>query len=268
MKELLENIANVSTALGLFGLFGVFYQLWSQRKKDRTELILRLTADFFNNHKFMSLFKKLDSEKLSDVNNFLKKLIAGECVDNLQEIDLSSYLNFFNSLAILVEDKIVTQSKIMELFRYQLEKTFASIEMIRYMEDYGFERIKKLLPNSFFFYGTLESESERDENVKVINSFLKNGDKIDLKGYTIEGVGPKNEYKGLVVSKGTEEKPIKGSLVRIVENANWTELFDTLDEYEDVKVDELYVRAIIRMEVRNYWRFEKEKYAWTYLKKR
>lgn len=265
MKNAIEITAAIVTIIGFIVLV---IQLMLQKKKDRFELILRLSAEFFNNPKYMSLFKILDSDKLVDCNASIRKIIAGgeigsvdgKAIDGVEEIDLNSYMNFFNSLAILEEEGIVEQSDIMKLFRYQLEKTFASIEMIRYMEDYGFERIKSILPQSFFFYGTLQSESNREvlEDVNEISSYLSNGREIDLSGYKIVSVGPNDEYKGLVKSRGEALPPVEGSEVLIEPHADWTKLFDKLDYYEEV--GSLYTRAIIEVNKKRY-------YVWVYLKK-
>lgn len=265
LKYYLEIFAALITVLG-FG--GIVLQLWLQKKKDRIELILKLSADFFNNSKYMSVFKILDSDSLAECNSSLRKIIGGgeinsvdgKPIEGVEEIDLNSYMNFFNSLAILEEEGIVEQSDIMKLFRYQLERTFASVEMLRYMEDYGFERIKSILPQSFFFYGTLQSESDREvlEDVNEISSYLSNGKEIDLSGYKIVSVGPNDEYKGLVKSKGEELPPVEGSEVRIEPHADWTKLFDKLDYYEEV--DTLYARAIIEVNDTNH-------FIWVYLKK-
>jgi len=261
----LSYLAEFSTILGF--IF-IVYQLHLQLRKDRTELILKLSADFFNNSMYMSVFKILDSDSLAECNSSLRKIIGGgeinsvdgKPIEGVEEIDLNSYMNFFNSLAILKEEGIVEQSDIMKLFRYQLEKTFASVEMIRYMEDYGFERIKSILPQSFFFYGTLQSESDREvlEDVNEISSYLINGREIDLSGYKIIAVGPNDEYKGLVKSKGEELPKVKGRIVYIGRHADWTKLFDKLDYYEEV--DSLYNRVIIEVNKENH-------YVWVYLKK-
>ncbi len=265
MKDCIEIIAAVFT---VFGFIVVVYQLLLQKKKDRVELILKLSTEFFNNSKFMAVFKILDSDNLRDCNESIKRIINGwevksvdgQMIESVEEIDINAYMNFLNSLAILVEEGIVSQVDVMKLFRYQLEKTFASKEMISYMQNYGFERIKILLPQSFFFYGTLKSESDRSllEDVNEISSYLCNDNELELLGYKIVSVGPNDEYKGLVKSKGLELLPVEGVEVRILQGADWTMLFDKLDLYEEV--DLLYNRAII--EVNNTNRF-----VWVYLKK-
>ncbi len=264
-KYYLEILAAFIT---VFGFGGIVLQLYWQKKKDRTELILKLYADFFHNSKYMSVFKILDSDSLSECNNSIRKIIEGgeiksvdgKPIEGVEEIDLNSYMNFFNSLAILEEEGIVEQSDIMKLFRYQLERTFASIEMLRYMEDYGFERIKSILPQGFFFYGTLKAEKDRDvlKDISAVNHFLKNGKEVELKKYKIEVVGSNGEYKGLVKSNGNGTPPVQGSYVRIQHEANWTKLFEVLDEYEEV--GELYQRSIIQVN-------NKSRFVWTYLKK-
>lgn len=265
MKITIENIASLFTILGFII---IAYQLFLQKKKDRIELILKLSADFFSNPRYMSVFKILDSDKLIDCNASIKKIIAGGkvmsvddiSIEGAEEIDLNSYMNFFYSLAILVEEGIIKKPVVMKLFRYQLEKTFASVEMIKYMEDYGFEKIKLLLPQSFFFYGTLELKANRAvlDDIKEINSYLNNGRRLELYNCKIEGVGSEGEYKGLVKSRRKEVNPVKGSEVQIARQADWAEIFEKLDYYEEV--DTLYSRGIIRVNNSN-------KYVWVYLKK-
>ncbi len=267
-SENAELATVLSYLVAIIGFIGIIWQLDSQRRKERVELVLKLSSDFFNNDKFMAVFNILDSDHLSDCNALIKKIINGEVVQSVdgekiygvKEIHLNAYMNFFNSLAILKEEGIVEQSDIMKLFRYQLERTFASVEMIRYMEDYGFERIKSILPQSFFFYGTLQSESDRKviEDVKEISSYLRNGKGIDLSGYKIVSVGPNDEYKGLVKSRGEKLPKVKGRKVCIERHADWTKLFDKLDCYEEV--DSLYIRAIIEVK-------KGRQYVWVYLKK-
>jgi hypothetical protein len=168
-------------------------------------------------------------------------------------------MNFFNSLAILIEDNVVLKNDIMKLFRYQLEKTFASEEIIYYMEEFGFERIKMLLPNEFFFYGTLKFENEREKNndLKEVSNFLKNKREYSLNNYCLEYVGNEKEYFGMVKFKGNHQKPIQGSFVDITENSNWYKLFKDLDYYEEVGV--LYNRCIVLL--------DGNKYTWVYMKK-
>ena len=267
-KENADLATILSYLVAIFGFIGIIWQLDAQRKKERIELVLKLSSDFFNNDKFMSVFKILDSDSLEMCNSSLREIIGegeiksvdGKPIEGVEEIDLNSYMNFFNSLAILVEEKIVSQVDVMKLFRYQLERTFASVEMIRYMEDYGFDRIKSILPQSFFFYGTLQSESDREvlEDVNEISSYLSNGKGIDLSGYKIVSVGQNDEYKGLVKSRGEELPPVEGSEVLIEPHADWTKLFNRLDYYEEV--DSLYDRAIIEVN-------KKRHYVWVYLKK-
>lgn len=264
MFKTLEILASVAT---IVGFAFIYCQLRLQIKKDRIELILKLSADFFNNNKFMSIFKILDSNRLDDCNKSIKLIISGNeinkvdgnTIDKVEEVDLNSYMNFFNSLAILVEEKIVSQSDVMKLFRYQLEKTFASIEMIKYMEEYGFDRIKILLPKGFFFYGSLKDSNSRYENpdiAEVIES-LRDRKFQKLYGYRESITGSNNEYKAIIKSNNVRDF-VNGRFVEICNNVSWSKLIETLDIYEEVDV--LYLRTIIQIK-------KSKEYVWVYLKK-
>jgi gamma-glutamylcyclotransferase (GGCT)/AIG2-like uncharacterized protein YtfP len=275
MKNAIEIAAAIVT---IIGFVVILIQLRLQKKKDRTELILRLSSEFFNNTKYMSVFKILDSDKLVDCNASIRKIIAGgeiesvdgEAIEGVEEIDLNSYMNFFNSLAVLVEEKIVSPSDVMKLFRYQMEKTFASVEMIRYMEDFGFNRIKKILPKGFFFYGTLKNEKERLQNsdLKEVSHFLVNSRKMkflnirkmsfqfNLFRYKLEEIIISNErYKAVTLSKSIKDRVI-GEFVEITDDSDWSLLFERLDSYEEV--EEYYDRSIVKMN-------NSKQYCWVYL---
>jgi hypothetical protein len=254
-----DSASIISIFVSATGIFLLIRQLKEQSKKEKIELILKLSADFYNNEKFMYVFEILDQDDLNLINKDLKIIIEGGSVNEVKEIYLNNYMNFFNSLAILVEDNVVLKNDIMKLFRYQLEKTFASEEIIYYMEEFGFERIKMLLPNEFFFYGTLKFEDEREKNndLKEVTHFLKNKREYSLNNYCLEYVGNEEEYFGMVKCKGILQKPIQGTFVYITKNSNWYKLFKDLDYYEEVGV--LYNRCILLL--------DSNKYTWVYMKK-
>jgi hypothetical protein len=255
-----SDIASIiSIFVSVIGIFLLLRQLKEQSKKEKIELILKLSADFYNNEKLMSVFEFIDRRDPNIINKDLKKIIEGGCVKGFKEINLNNYMNFFNSLAILIEDNVVLKNDIMKLFRYQLEKTFALEEIIYYMEEFGFERIKMLLPNEFFFYGTLkfEFDREKEDNLKDVYHFLKNKKEYSLTNYCLESVGSKNEFMGMVKCAGFHQKPVKGFFVSIAKNSNWYKLLKDLDYHEDV--GNLYNRCIVLL--------DGNKYTWVYMKK-
>lgn len=263
------KIIDISIGVITFcSLVVIAIQLCRQKKKDKVELILNLSADFFHNERFKLVFKILDGDSIEECNQAVAAVVSGKNsvtidgqeIKGIEEVDINAYMNFFNSLAILVEENVVDAQMVMKLFRYQLEKTFASTEMIKYMEVYGFERIKRILPQKFFFYGTLQNKEQRKENkyLQKVYQFLQKDKKKKIKGYVLEKVLTDQEYLGLVKSKNGSTDETRGTLVSITKNASWTTLFTDLDDYEEVGV--LYNRCIIQINGR-------KNYAWVYLKK-
>jgi uncharacterized membrane protein len=149
-----SNIATIiSAAISFLGIFGIIYQLDKQGKKEKIELILKLSADFYNNDKHMGIFEIIDKDENDPLEvekreNELKRLIEGHPVNKeIKEIHLNAYLNFFNSLAVLVEEGVVDKNTIRNIFNYQLKKTFASNNLKEYMTNYEFKKVLKYFEN-------------------------------------------------------------------------------------------------------------------------
>ena len=262
--DFIEKSSYITTILGLYY---IAVQVTLQKKKDRLELILRLSNDFYNNDKLQGVFEYLDQDKksVSEINQELEELIReGNDIkltgrDNmLKEIHINIYFNFFNSIAILVQENVVEKELAMQLFRYQLEKTFCYSIMFKYMEDYGFEKLKLLLPDELFTYGTLSSPIDRSKIVELgsCSNDLLNNEQIVLSDFEIVDVHSIQIYKGMIPSK--KGGHVLGTILKIKEKASWSELFSKLDQYEEV--DTLYERKIIQIN-------DTKKYVWTYLKK-
>lgn len=265
--EFWDSVEKLSYLATIVGLIYIAVQVTLQKKKDRLELILRLSNDFYNNDKLQGVFEYLDQDNksISEINSELEKLIwEGKDIplpgnnSVLKEIHINIYFNFFNSIAVLVEEKVVTKELVMQLFRYQLEKTFCYPVMFKYMEEYGFEKLKLLLPDTLFTYGTLSNPADRSKitELKSCANDLENTGQFNLKNYHLIEVEADKVYKGMIPAKRGGQ--VLGTLVQIKEKACWTELFSSLDLYEEV--DTLYDRRIIQLN-------DTKKYAWTYLKK-
>lgn len=255
MANPLEQLGYIAT---IFGLAYIAYQVRLQKVKDRTELILKLSNDFFNNKKFQQVFELIDEDPPAIPNQRLRAIIEGAQDHTVKEIHLNIYFNFFNSIAILVDERIIDRSLALRIFRYQLEKTFALPVMLEYMEAYGFEKIKAILPSECFFYGTLQDPTARLENpdIEAVAPQLHDAGPATLSGYTTAEVPGTIPYRGLVA--GDPTATVRGRLARIAPGAAWTELFTSLDRYEEVGV--LYDRRILRMN-------ESQRYVWAYLKR-
>ena len=243
-----------------------------QNKREKFELVLNLFRDLFLNDRFMSLLEILEEDSISKSNERLKTIIdKTQSVDDngrndITEKDLISFLNFFNSLSILVENQVIPKKTVLDIFKYQFEMIFSSIALIEYIEKYQFDKIKSIMPSNFFFYGTLINKSKRSKinELKGINDFLTDKKKlVKLSDYIIQDqVRPNLNYPTLVKSIGNS---CTGNLVSIDKNASWTEIFETLDNYEEVNDDTehgsaLYKRCIVKLGATD------DGYAWVYIK--
>jgi gamma-glutamylcyclotransferase (GGCT)/AIG2-like uncharacterized protein YtfP len=230
----------------------------NQEKRDRLEIVMRLYSDYFNNDNFQRLFEVIDQNNLGNSERELKVLIETGRFMDIREVHLSQFMNFFNSLAILTEEGIVAKHQLLKMFQYQLEKTFSHLVLIEYIDRYGLGKIKDILPDTLFVYGTLMNQQERKNipDLLGITNYLANSNDFELDGFTLVELEFGSPYKAMVKS-GQDDK-VLGSILKISEKANWTEVFTNLDNYEEV--NKYYDRRIIRLN-------KTDEYSWVYLKK-
>lgn len=273
MKSNIEMITVILTIFTLIptlvSLIFVERQLRMQNKREKLELVLNLYRELFLNNRFMSILGVLDENPISKRNEGIKTIIdkTQSGADNeITEKDLISFLNYFNSLSILVENHVMTKEFVLDIFKYQIQAIFSSINLIEYIEDYQFDKMKRLVPSNFFFYGTLIDKSKRSNinDLKGINDFLTDqGTPVKLSDYVIQDqVRPNLFYPALIKSIGNS---CIGNLVSIDKKASWTEIFKTLDNYEEVNGDTehgsaLYKRCIVKLDATD------NGYAWAYVK--
>jgi hypothetical protein len=273
MKDIFDAItADTITAFSaFFGLLGIGYQSWQQNKIEKFELIMNLYRELFLNDKFMKILDIMDIDSLIDRNRNIK-LIIDNGHDEISERDLVSFLNFFNSLAMLVDKCVLSKYDILEVFQYQIEKMFTTIVLVKYIEEYQFDKIMKIAPDVFFFYGSLSDRDTRSEikEIHEISSLLKDFKRnVKLNDYVKKDkVRSDLPYPVIVKSNGNH---CRGNLVKLSDKASWFEVFNVLDNYEEV-MDErgsetaLYRRCILNLEVgRTRKILTRQSFVWVYV---
>lgn len=260
MTDFFDWMAIIS---GFITIFYIVMQFNLQKQKYNAEYLIQLHREFYNDSKIMKVFEFLDSENPKKVNEILKKIINEETNErnidgieiDIRETDLNIFMNYLNTVAILVEEGSIKKELVYKLFKYQISQIFVHNEIIRYMEKYNFERIKKILPQKFFFYGTLMNSRERlkIEGVNQVNHFLESSDKpYELEGHALEFVEIDEVSYPILISNSFRDDnstKVHGRLVKIENKANWSALFGALDEYEG----DLYKRSIIELPKRPFW---------------
>jgi hypothetical protein len=270
MELILDVISIVVGLATVTTLFLVYAQMNRQRKKEKLELVLALFREFYQNDKFKQIFELIDQENLEASNEAIFQIVFnGQEFKELREIDFNVYFNFFNSLALLVEENVIESDTVMRVFRYQLEKTFSINPLIQYAEQYGFESVLNLLPNRFFFYGKLRDDLARRSipEIRDIQDYLYDDvSNVQLNGFVIEDVVSDTIYKGMVRTKN-QSSQVLGSFVRIKEPGNWHRILTNLDDYEEVPY--LYERVIIQIPKSKWNKINRGSYdyVWAYLKK-
>jgi hypothetical protein len=208
----------------------------------------------------MKIPELFNTKDLAEANKNIRKIIDEDSVNGLDSLRLTELVYNLKELANKYENNEITLIEIIQLHKLNLEKIFAVVEIFRFIPENDFKKIKKILPENFFFYGLLINAEKRGkiDELKDIHPFLINKKEINIYNYSIEKTGINGEYKGLIKQKLETKRPIKGSLVGIKEDANWYKLFKELDEFEEVGV--LYDRCIELLDGNNY--------AWVYMKRK
>ena len=182
------------TTVSLLGLYFIYLQLKQQQKANKIELVTKLSSEFYNNENYMGIFELIDidekdhkqAEKRSET---LKIIIDGGIIDTgqnvikIKEIHLNAYMNFFNSLAVLVEGGFVEKKMVTDIFNYQLKKTFSAFELKEYIMQFGFEKVLKNFGDSdeYNFFKILqlfdtENLNQTNANIcKIIDGASVNG---------------------------------------------------------------------------------------------
>ena len=278
MKDIFDAItADAITAFSaFFGLLGIGYQSWQQNKIEKFELIMNLYRELFLNAKFMKILDIIDEDSLIERNRIIKLIIdkdtKDKSSDGIMERDLVSFLNFFNSLAILAEKGVLSKYDVLDVFQYQIEKMFTTIELVKYIEEYQFNKIKKIAPDVFFFYGSLSDRDKRSkikEIEKISSSLIDSERNVKLNDYVKKDkVRSDLPYPVIVKSIGNN---CRGNLVKLSDKASWFEVFNVLDNYEEV-MDErgsetaLYRRCILKLEVgRTRKILRRQSFVWVYV---
>ena len=239
---------------------------------------MNLYRELFLNDKFMRILQVIDEESLIDRNKEMQRIINDEhCVnahdkEKISESDLVSFLNFFNSLAILIEKKVLLKNDVLDVFQYQIERLFTTIVLVKYIEDYQFDRIKKIAPDVFFFYGSLGDRKRRKEITEINeiqNCLLDVDHNVKLDDYVkLDNVRPDLPYPVILKSIGNY---CRGNLVKMSDKASWHEVFKGLDDYEEVLgidgIEPLYSRRILKLETggKQKTRHCKQRYVWAYV---
>jgi gamma-glutamylcyclotransferase (GGCT)/AIG2-like uncharacterized protein YtfP len=282
ITDIFSIIASIATAVALFFLV---YQISEQIKKDNTELIFNFYREFYRDKTYSEIFSILDFEHSKicyseiSLNEILETIISNEPfnddhkpitirkkikelyeIDLPKEIELSNYMNFFNSIGKIIEDNPKIKLSFDKIFKYQIEKTLSHPVLVQYIINgkfNGFLALKKEIIIPFFFYGTLKDPEERKENIGSWE--WERNVKCTLFGHkTIEISDEEGTYPALIKANDSSVKGVYSE----VKVTNFFEFFKAIDNYE--VVGELYER---RLEWVQIDATSEKNLCWIYFKK-
>jgi hypothetical protein len=284
--DIIEIITSIATVVAPIAttvtVIFLYSQIRMQRNKDNTELIFNLYREFYSNPINSQLFSIIDD----DDKNFEDEFLLNQVIETIilsepfkldiktereviekrfeiklpREIDLSNYMNFFNSLGLLIKENKDIYKITNNIFDYQIKKTFAHPTLIGYMykgKFCGMLEFNRKISIPFFFYGTLKNPTERQENIGDWK--WEPNDECRLYGYTsIEISNNEGIYPALIEAK---DSYVSGVYTK-VEITNFFKFFKKIDTYEEV--GNLYER---RLDWVNLNDTNKKKLCWIYYKK-
>ena len=99
-----EIIGIISTVIAVVSAVLIIVELSDSRKLQRAEFVLNLNQAFIENESYASLYTKLESSEQNI---------------NIDRIEVSNYLTFFESIYLLLQEKVIDMRVLDDLFAYR-----------------------------------------------------------------------------------------------------------------------------------------------------
>jgi len=227
-------VQTISYFVGIIAAIGAVWTYRQNSQRERAKWVVELYEMFFEDDRHKKIRGILDSQANSDnVETLLADQESGDFDAH------TYYLNFFELVTFLSQEKEIRSADVNTLFEYYIECMLRHDDVVKYINDpkNGFEylrkllakRLGKLIESSFsmsdflFTYGTLRPEHAPDEIKSVVAKLTPYGEG------SIPGVlFDLGEYPGAVFDNSSGAK-VFGTVFRLPDEGN---LLRELDHYE------------------------------------
>ncbi len=121
------------------GLWFAWLTYRKDQKIKKGEWLKSLFEKFYEDDRYKEVRKWLDSDELTN------KVSPDDSAISKEDESFTDFLNFFEFIAKLEFDGYLTQQDIKDMFDYYLKKLKESEVSLKWIEDYGFEKLKNML---------------------------------------------------------------------------------------------------------------------------
>lgn len=139
-QEVKDWVDILSKSLVVVGIYVAILNYRTQTRTKRGEWLRSLFEKFYENREFKDVRKWIESGEIN------KKINLDATVSDDEE-KFTDYLNFFEFIAVITEQKQLRERDMLNLFDYYLQKLKLSPACMSWIENeaYGFENLKLLL---------------------------------------------------------------------------------------------------------------------------
>ena len=134
---LIEILAKIAAGVGVLMAALTYY---NQVRIKRAEWLKSLFEKFFENPTYKDVRGWLDYNELTE-----KLSVSDEREKRINEEKFTDFLNFFEFIGVLYSRNQLTYTQVRDVFEYYLKKIALDADCRRWIDQYGFEKLKDLL---------------------------------------------------------------------------------------------------------------------------
>jgi hypothetical protein len=134
---LIEILAKIAAGVGVLMAALTYY---NQVRIKRAEWLKSLFEKFFENPTYKDVRGWLDYNELAE-----KLAVSDEREKRINEEKFTDFLNFFEFIGVLYSRNQLTYTQVCDVFEYYLKKIALDADCRRWIDQYGFEKLKALL---------------------------------------------------------------------------------------------------------------------------
>lgn len=126
-------------ALGLVAIVIAALGYYKQSKIKKGEWLQLLFEKFYESENYKQVRRLIDNQEIE------KKISLDDSTISDDEEKLTDFLNFFEFIATLENQRQISQTDVVNLFEYYLKKIKHSTVCMQWISKYGFEKLANLL---------------------------------------------------------------------------------------------------------------------------
>lgn len=142
LDEIVKIFQITAYVAATFGIIITVYTYYNNNKVKRGEWLKELFEKFYENNSFSEVRENIEYDSLK---SFLEIDDKGMATNKKNEEKFVNYLNFFEFIAILQFRNHIKDDEVKDMFEYFINKLNDVPFITRYINQFGFGNLEKLL---------------------------------------------------------------------------------------------------------------------------